>query len=75
MEFMDESKPDEEDPNYEDGPANHVGSEDVAREDTAAAAAEEIKEPSPLPISVRPTLNSLTSGTVPVMWFIDAILR
>ena len=64
---MDESKPDNNDPHCENGAANHDGEEDSHEE--AAAAAEEIDRlaPLPIPISTRPTLNSLTSGSVPMI--------
>jgi len=62
METMDETKPDNNDPHCENGAANHVGEEDAHGE--AAAAGEEIERlaPLPIPVSTRPTLNSLTSG-------------
>ena len=67
-EIMEESKPVNNDPHCEDGADNRVGGEEVSHEDaTSGAAAEEIEELSPLPISIRPTLNSLTSGTVPMI--------
>ena len=66
METMDETKPDNNDPHCENGAANHVGEEDAHGE--AAAAGEEIERlaPLPIPVSTRPTLNSLTSGSVPM---------